>query len=136
MMPLYLLAISYISRLNFSAILVLSNIVTRLTKSLMYILYRSILIIKIYFSEPYCPFTFDGWSCWPNTPAGSTVYAPCPSFITGFDASCKYHINIYTNVRINKCYFLILSTQNIFIRIILLRFMFKYEMLYTCVLMK
>ncbi|XP_011870481.1 PREDICTED: calcitonin receptor-like [Vollenhovia emeryi] len=38
-------------------------------------------------SEPYCRFTFDGWSCWPNTPAGSTAYIPCPDFITGFDAS-------------------------------------------------
>ncbi|XP_025158206.1 calcitonin gene-related peptide type 1 receptor isoform X1 [Harpegnathos saltator] len=37
--------------------------------------------------EPYCPLTFDGWSCWPNTPAGSTVYTRCPNFITGFDAS-------------------------------------------------
>ncbi|KAG5320717.1 CALCR protein, partial [Pseudoatta argentina] len=40
--------------------------------------------------EPYCRFTFDGWSCWPNTPAGSTAYIPCPNFITGFDASRKY----------------------------------------------
>ncbi|XP_011707630.1 PREDICTED: calcitonin receptor-like [Wasmannia auropunctata] len=40
--------------------------------------------------EPYCRITFDGWSCWPNTPAGSTAYVPCPDFIIGFDASCKY----------------------------------------------
>ncbi|XP_012134500.2 diuretic hormone 31 Receptor isoform X5 [Megachile rotundata] len=41
--------------------------------------------------EPYCRITFDGWSCWPNTPAGTTAYAPCPNFITGFDASFKAH---------------------------------------------
>ncbi|CAL1673132.1 unnamed protein product [Lasius platythorax] len=41
-------------------------------------------------TEPYCRLTFDGWSCWPNTRAGSTVYAPCPNFITGFDTSRKY----------------------------------------------
>ncbi|XP_025072897.1 uncharacterized protein LOC112552219, partial [Pogonomyrmex barbatus] len=40
--------------------------------------------------EPYCRLTFDGWSCWPNTPAGSTAYTECPDFITGFDASRKY----------------------------------------------
>ena len=42
-----------------------------------------------YFTEPYCPGTFDGWSCWPATPAGKTAYAKCPDFITGFDPSCK-----------------------------------------------
>ncbi|XP_043518154.1 calcitonin receptor-like isoform X5 [Frieseomelitta varia] len=41
--------------------------------------------------EPYCRMTFDGWSCWPNTPAGTTAYAPCPNFITGFDASLQAH---------------------------------------------
>ncbi|KZC13025.1 Secretin receptor [Dufourea novaeangliae] len=41
--------------------------------------------------EPYCRITFDGWSCWPNTPAGATAYAPCPNFITGFDASLMAH---------------------------------------------
>ncbi|XP_029673781.1 calcitonin gene-related peptide type 1 receptor-like isoform X2 [Formica exsecta] len=41
--------------------------------------------------EPYCRLTFDGWSCWPNTRAGSTVYAPCPNFITGFDTSFMAH---------------------------------------------
>lgn len=45
---------------------------------------------KISISEPYCRLTFDGWSCWPNTQAGSIAYAPCPNFITGFDTSRKY----------------------------------------------
>lgn len=40
---------------------------------------------------PYCRLTFDGWSCWPNTPAGATAYVPCPNFITGFDASLRAH---------------------------------------------
>lgn len=38
--------------------------------------------------------TFDGWSCWPNTPAGTTAYAQCPNFITGFDASRKFFFYI------------------------------------------
>ncbi|XP_033219249.1 calcitonin gene-related peptide type 1 receptor-like [Belonocnema kinseyi] len=37
--------------------------------------------------EPFCPGIFDGWSCWPPTPAGKTVYTSCPAFITGFDPS-------------------------------------------------
>ncbi|XP_024945544.1 calcitonin gene-related peptide type 1 receptor isoform X2 [Cephus cinctus] len=37
--------------------------------------------------EPYCPGIFDGWSCWPNTPAGSSANASCPDFVTGFDTS-------------------------------------------------
>ncbi|KAL6434756.1 hypothetical protein ACFW04_005160 [Cataglyphis niger] len=40
--------------------------------------------------EPYCRLTFDGWSCWPNTQAGSIAYAPCPNFITGFDTSQEF----------------------------------------------
>ncbi|KAF7990226.1 hypothetical protein HCN44_000031 [Aphidius gifuensis] len=39
----------------------------------------------------YCRSTFDGWSCWPNTLAGEKAYAPCPSFITGFDESRFAH---------------------------------------------
>ncbi|XP_066582630.1 calcitonin gene-related peptide type 1 receptor-like isoform X2 [Prorops nasuta] len=41
--------------------------------------------------EPYCPLIFDGWNCWPNTPAGRTAYSPCPSFVTGFDSSLFAH---------------------------------------------
>ncbi|XP_073845244.1 diuretic hormone 31 Receptor isoform X2 [Musca autumnalis] len=33
----------------------------------------------------YCPGTFDGWLCWPDTPAGKTAYEQCPEFIVGFD---------------------------------------------------
>ncbi|CAB0028445.1 unnamed protein product [Trichogramma brassicae] len=35
--------------------------------------------------EPYCRGVWDGWSCWPDTPAGETVYQSCPTFVTGFD---------------------------------------------------
>ncbi|XP_063240011.1 calcitonin gene-related peptide type 1 receptor-like isoform X5 [Bacillus rossius redtenbacheri] len=42
-------------------------------------------------SELYCPGTFDGWSCWPDTPAGTSVQVPCPEFITGFDPSRMAH---------------------------------------------
>ncbi|XP_023706761.1 calcitonin gene-related peptide type 1 receptor isoform X2 [Cryptotermes secundus] len=39
----------------------------------------------------FCPGTFDGWSCWPETPAGSSAHAPCPEFITGFDPNRMAH---------------------------------------------
>ncbi|GFQ67432.1 calcitonin gene-related peptide type 1 receptor [Trichonephila clavata] len=28
-----------------------------------------------------CPRTWDGWNCWPDTPAGTIQEAPCPSYI-------------------------------------------------------
>uniref|UniRef100_A0A1B0C3R9 G-protein coupled receptors family 2 profile 1 domain-containing protein n=1 Tax=Glossina palpalis gambiensis TaxID=67801 RepID=A0A1B0C3R9_9MUSC len=37
----------------------------------------------------YCPGTFDGWLCWPDTAAGSTAYERCPDFVTGFEPSSK-----------------------------------------------
>lgn len=39
----------------------------------------------------YCPGTWDGWLCWPDTIAGSSAYASCPEFITGFDPLRKYN---------------------------------------------
>ncbi|KAF6210210.1 hypothetical protein GE061_013313 [Apolygus lucorum] len=46
-------------------------------------------LISIYPDEngyrPFCPATFDGWSCWNTTPSGETAFAPCPYFVTGFD---------------------------------------------------
>ncbi len=32
----------------------------------------------------YCPRTWDGYDCWDDTPAGTTVYRPCPAFIPYF----------------------------------------------------
>lgn len=40
----------------------------------------------------YCPGTWDGWLCWPDTIAGTSAYAPCPEFVTGFDPLRKYRI--------------------------------------------
>ncbi|XP_069172505.1 calcitonin gene-related peptide type 1 receptor isoform X2 [Procambarus clarkii] len=40
---------------------------------------------------PYCPRTFDGWSCWNDTPAGTRAYVQCPDFITGFDPQRMGH---------------------------------------------
>ncbi|XP_051166667.1 calcitonin receptor-like isoform X1 [Leptopilina boulardi] len=40
---------------------------------------------EITIPEPYCPATFDGWSCWSTTPAGKVAFTQCPVFITGFD---------------------------------------------------
>uniref|UniRef100_A0A1B0GC90 Calcitonin receptor n=1 Tax=Glossina morsitans morsitans TaxID=37546 RepID=A0A1B0GC90_GLOMM len=39
----------------------------------------------------YCPGTFDGWLCWPDTAAGSTAYERCPDFVTGFEPSRYAH---------------------------------------------
>ncbi|XP_034839487.1 calcitonin gene-related peptide type 1 receptor-like [Maniola hyperantus] len=36
-------------------------------------------------TDVYCPRTFDGFACWDETPAGSTAFQKCPSFIVGFD---------------------------------------------------
>ncbi|KAL4717451.1 hypothetical protein ACJJTC_000600 [Scirpophaga incertulas] len=37
--------------------------------------------------KPRCPRTFDGFSCWDETPASATAYQSCPEFVIGFDAS-------------------------------------------------
>lgn len=42
------------------------------------------------FSGVFCKGTFDGWTCWPDTPAGTHANASCPNFITGFDPKRKY----------------------------------------------
>lgn len=39
--------------------------------------------------DKFCPGTFDGWLCWPDTPAGTSAYEKCPEFITGFDPLSK-----------------------------------------------
>jgi calcitonin receptor-like len=31
-----------------------------------------------------CARTFDGWGCWDDTPANSTAFIPCPTFMPGF----------------------------------------------------
>lgn len=41
-------------------------------------------------AEPFCPGTWDGWLCWPDTPAGTYTFASCPDFIVGFDTSRKF----------------------------------------------
>lgn len=42
-------------------------------------------------SQLYCPFQFDGYACWPATPAGSISVQPCPAFVTGFDPKLYAH---------------------------------------------
>ncbi|KAL7737431.1 hypothetical protein ACLKA6_013032 [Drosophila palustris] len=39
----------------------------------------------------HCAGTFDGWLCWPDTPAGTSAYELCPDFITGFDPTRYAH---------------------------------------------
>ncbi|GIY83181.1 calcitonin gene-related peptide type 1 receptor [Caerostris darwini] len=31
--------------------------------------------------ENFCPRTWDGWNCWPDTPVGTNAQASCPSYI-------------------------------------------------------
>lgn len=51
------------------------------------------------FTGVHCEGLFDGWTCWPDTPAGRSANQPCPAFIVGFDPeskwfTCKiYHIS-------------------------------------------
>ncbi|XP_055539715.1 calcitonin gene-related peptide type 1 receptor isoform X2 [Wyeomyia smithii] len=40
---------------------------------------------------PFCRGTWDGWLCWPDTAAGTSAYALCPHFITGFDPTRFAH---------------------------------------------
>ena len=47
------------------------------------------LCVSIFFLFPctgsnYCTRTFDGWGCWNDTPANSTAFIPCPTFMPGF----------------------------------------------------
>ncbi|KAF7288066.1 hypothetical protein GWI33_000120 [Rhynchophorus ferrugineus] len=37
----------------------------------------------------FCPTWFDGWSCWPETPAGQIANQSCPSFVAGFEPNSK-----------------------------------------------
>ncbi|XP_077512266.1 calcitonin gene-related peptide type 1 receptor-like [Amblyomma americanum] len=36
-----------------------------------------------------CYRTWDGWTCWKDTPPGQTAYASCPRFVAGFSALRK-----------------------------------------------
>ncbi|XP_045542105.1 calcitonin gene-related peptide type 1 receptor-like [Papilio machaon] len=39
----------------------------------------------------YCPRVFDGFACWNETRAGTTVHQPCPSIVIGFDSRRLAH---------------------------------------------
>ncbi|CAO1399910.1 unnamed protein product [Diamesa tonsa] len=39
----------------------------------------------------YCTGQFDGWSCFPDTLAGTSAQVPCPPFIPGFDTTRLAH---------------------------------------------
>ena len=36
-----------------------------------------------------CPAVFDGYLCWPKTPAGSTVEKPCPKGVAGLEENSE-----------------------------------------------
>lgn len=50
-----------------------------------------------------CPVHFDGWSCWPETPAGSVANQSCPDFIPGFEASSEYIIVFWETDVVKLC---------------------------------
>lgn len=39
----------------------------------------------------YCPITFDGYKCWPETQASTTAVQHCPEFVIGFDPKLFAH---------------------------------------------
>ncbi|XP_077299605.1 diuretic hormone 31 Receptor isoform X2 [Arctopsyche grandis] len=45
----------------------------------------------------YCPGIFDSWLCWPHTAAGTSAFATCPSFVTGFDRNRLAHKDCEAN---------------------------------------
>nr|XP_027201108.1 calcitonin receptor-like isoform X2 [Dermatophagoides pteronyssinus] len=42
-------------------------------------------------AKPYCERTFDGWTCFNDTPAGEVSYFPCPDFVYGFNSQNQAH---------------------------------------------
>lgn len=39
----------------------------------------------------YCPVRFDGYLCWPRTPAGTVLSQYCPDFVEGFNSKFLAH---------------------------------------------
>ncbi|XP_064555427.1 calcitonin gene-related peptide type 1 receptor isoform X2 [Drosophila montana] len=39
----------------------------------------------------YCPVNFDGYLCWPRTPAGTVLSQYCPDFVEGFNSKFLAH---------------------------------------------
>lgn len=57
-------------------------------------------VLIVFIAGLYCHSRFDGWSCWPNTPAGSTANQSCIPII-GFDPNSELSIiDYYICVRV------------------------------------
>jgi len=39
----------------------------------------------------FCPLNFDGYLCWPRTPAGTVLSQYCPDFVEGFNRKFLAH---------------------------------------------
>lgn len=39
----------------------------------------------------FCPWSFDGYLCWPKTPAGTVQSQNCPDFVEGFSSKLLAH---------------------------------------------
>lgn len=42
-------------------------------------------------SALHCPVRFDGYLCWPRTPAGTVLSQYCPDFVEGFNSKFLAH---------------------------------------------
>ncbi|XP_075157208.1 calcitonin receptor hector isoform X2 [Haematobia irritans] len=42
-------------------------------------------------TELFCPLRFDGYLCWPRTPAGTVLSQYCPDFVEGFNSKFLAH---------------------------------------------
>ncbi|XP_075591323.1 calcitonin gene-related peptide type 1 receptor isoform X2 [Dermatophagoides farinae] len=42
-------------------------------------------------AKPFCERTFDGWTCFNDTPAGEVSYFSCPDFVYGFNPQNQAH---------------------------------------------
>lgn len=49
------------------------------------------------YDELTCPLVFDGYLCWPETVANTTVLQDCPDFVEGFEAGMQAHKTCLSN---------------------------------------
>lgn len=56
-------------------------------------------VISFYFEEAdWCPRTWDGWLCWPDSPPGSVQEKLCPLYSFSSMKSCSEGKSYFTDV--------------------------------------
>ncbi|OTF78590.1 hypothetical protein BLA29_009092 [Euroglyphus maynei] len=53
-------------------------------------------------SSSFCERTFDGWTCFNDTPAGEVSYFPCPDFVYGFNPQSLFFFFVLITKIINN----------------------------------